>query len=65
MESAAAVLLLEVASCAGSVATARSLVEEVAGAPALDLLRFVFLEDDMVVNYAEAVITMCVLYGIE
>jgi hypothetical protein len=53
-------LVFEVAAfCAGSGTTARSRVEEVAGTAALDLLRFVVLEDDIVVSYSNAVVIMC------
>ena len=58
--SAALMLVVAEAGCAGSGATARSRFEEVAGAPALDLFRFVFLEDDIVVSYSNSVVIMCI-----
>ena len=62
LSSSSAVLLPSVSVRAGSSAAARSRVEEVAGAPALDLFRFVVLEDDIVVVYFNAVVIMCIFY---
>lgn len=59
--SEASVASVRMLSCADSGPTARCRVEEVAGAPALDLLRFVFLVNDIVVDYPKRVVTMCVL----
>ena len=57
------------ASCAESGAIARSRVEEVVGTPDFDLLRFVFLEDDIAASYLNAVLFMCIfcqfIFGME